>query len=520
MLTRVRDISKTADITGTAYKIEAIRHMTSSIGKLHAIAKNYEEKLQESYSLLQAYANNQQQGAITGTSSTATTPSTMNPATPMAVPPGMPSPDTNGFTTQTTATTFDYAKAIKRAEQALESVLYTSLIAHSCPNADSDIKDNKSTALTLIEEEVVAKMEESIKTSDTLYESAAEQSDDVQLHRWVKALFESFEKAKNIAENPALEPASPLPAARPAAIPATKATDLEKQLKRVLLNHCPEGPHAVVQRQTSRTWTWDTVLNELYFYKKTAPTNVTATSKPSPQKATANAAADTTTPANNNTTDDNQISDMIAAALTDYHNRNHKRNNRNRDDNPSPHKRGYGNGQYKSQHSEQSVPCRDFARDNCTRGPSCRFSHKFCKNFARTGRCHRPNCSWPHINVLDNQPRTQAHRRTQTQSVTHACRNWTNTGTCSYGNNCKFAHDQTAQRNNQSQSQVLANVINALVEQVNAPSQQATAMPATAQQPLSQPTPAQQPAPQQSAQALTHNATPTPNGNIGQPFPT
>lgn len=555
LLDRLRHLSKTTKLPGTDNKIAAVEHLTANINVLDDIATTVRD----------AYATqtNALYAAYTATGAQATPTSTPTAAQSAA---SMPiAPNLSGFNngpqvtrSQTaesrphdisTLSHLPYNQAVARAGTAHEALLYTRIIAASCPNPKPEIIKNKSTSLGIIENEVITEWEKSIANSDTIYESACGQETNVMLYKWAAALFDTYRDATLVANNPSTG-TTELPPTRPQA--ASKrfndATMLEKLLKTVLMRHCPERVQSDIERATSRadSWTWDTITKDLYFSKTAEPTNATAAPRPQKQvkfqNATANVAADATTKASETETNQAAAPEPLALIASQMEKMNNnfksvidqsKRTRNGSDDNPSPRKRnaGFGNNGYKERYDSSTIPCRDFARGNCTYGNSCKFNHNFCKKFA-AGVCTRTNCRYPHIEVPNahtRAPRSNGyqnnnnHRTSYQQRNTYrtshqqhnysqqreACRNFAN-GHCRFSN-CKYSHDaQPAQPRTPAQppatgaDSALANVLISALQRTIPPPQH--------------PTPTQPQSAQQLTQQLAAPPGPPSTPHPGMPF--
>ena len=161
-----------------------------------------------------------------------------------------------------TLTNLEHIAALENAENAYEALLYTRVIANSCPRPMDNTRANKNTALSIIETEVLEKWETTVTQNDTLYQSACVQHINVMLHKWVTALFDTYDTAKQITTNPKRAATNTLPS-RPqlANKMCTETTILEKQLKTELLRYCPQTVESNLNRVTctSQNWTWTTI---------------------------------------------------------------------------------------------------------------------------------------------------------------------------------------------------------------------------------------------------------------------
>ena len=92
------------------------------------------------------------------------------------------------------------------------------------------------------------------------------------------------------------------------------------------------------------------------------------------------------------------------------------------------------------QQRKPSVPCRGWKEGNCTFGNKCKFLHgeptqKICRSFNQGG-CNYENCKFAHIQYPSNNGGNAGGNNLRTKP----CNNFSQTGSCKYGDNCKFAH--------------------------------------------------------------------------------
>ena len=296
LLDRVRQISKATKLPTTECRIDAIAHLTTDIYELDDIATEIKKEYIATKNKLET------EYGRTNTRNTSSAPSN-GPVAPSRTQLGMSSShDIN------TLTNLEHISALENAENAYEVLLYTRVIANSCPRPMDNTRANKNTALSIIETEVLEKWETTVTQNDTLYQSACVQHINVMLHKWVTALFDTYDTAKQITTNPKRAATNTLPS-RPqlANKMCTETTILEKQLKTELLRYCPQTVESNLNRVTctSQNWTWTTITDDLYFDKQAKPTNAQAqtraasakrvTIEASKQRQLANVTTDTET---------------------------------------------------------------------------------------------------------------------------------------------------------------------------------------------------------------------------------
>lgn len=93
------------------------------------------------------------------------------------------------------------------------------------------------------------------------------------------------------------------------------------------------------------------------------------------------------------------------------------------------------------QQRKPTVQCRGWKEGNCSFGNKCRFLHgepnqKICRSYNQGG-CTYENCKFAHIAY----PQSSSNGGNGGSNLkTKPCNNFSQTGTCKYGENCKFAH--------------------------------------------------------------------------------
>lgn len=298
LLDRLRYLSKTTKLPSTDNKIAAVEHLTMDINNLDDIATTIRETYNAQKNLIYtAYTEPAANQLVTPNNPTIRV-RTSNPS-------GHIAPSSTGFPPSSSSSSsasiaygqgpapqnidanvnqirrVPYTQALANASAAYEALLYTRIIAESCPNPQSETRRNKNTALNIIETEVTNEWEKTIATSNTLYETACSQHSNITLYKWVSALFDSYDNAMDIADKPSYTPNTPLPPTRPhaASKTITQTTYLEKLLKIMLLRHCPQRIQSDIERATDRlsdSWTWNTITRDMYFSRAVQPLNATA----------------------------------------------------------------------------------------------------------------------------------------------------------------------------------------------------------------------------------------------------